>query len=290
MLKGRASNYYYQHLRGCDYKFVQMVNMTRSHFETEEFSQEYLTKWRETTLNRVIREYREKSKLECLQIVIDELQGIQQGLSPEYQRENNLRDQLLNARRGIKECNTALFNPARSFEGLCSQLRSSIGFTKWKNKEIIEQTENFIEKLEATIIREEDVVDTIIWDDRVNLNSKSETILRRCYICNRKGCWSTKHPKKDQYNANKEFEHNLTTTYYRSTSREEFQHLLIDSEGVEETEDVVKASEALADFNIDEEYDIYLAEMGEIDGIETVTILNDRSAFHAITKEDIFIN
>ncbi|KAI0994350.1 hypothetical protein K3495_g13832 [Podosphaera aphanis] len=122
MLKGRASNYYYQHLRGRDYTFVQMVNMTRSHFETEEFRQEYLTKWRETTLTRVIRDYPDKSKLECLQIVIDELQRIQQGLSPDYQRENNLRDQLLNACRGIKECNMALFNPARSFEGLCSRL------------------------------------------------------------------------------------------------------------------------------------------------------------------------
>ncbi|KAI0994430.1 hypothetical protein K3495_g13752, partial [Podosphaera aphanis] len=112
---------------------------------------------------------------------------------------------------------------------------------------------------------------------------------KRCYICKRKGCWSTKHSKKDQYNAYKEFEHNLTNTYNRSTSREEFQHLLIDSEGVEEIEDVVETSEALADLNINEEYDNYLAEMGEINGIETVAILNDQSAFHAITKEDIFI-
>ena len=67
-----------------------MVNMIRSHFETEEFRQEYLTKWRETTLIRVIREYPEKSKLECRQTVIDELQRIQHGLSPDYQRENNL--------------------------------------------------------------------------------------------------------------------------------------------------------------------------------------------------------
>lgn len=79
-----------------------------------------------TILIRNICKYPVKSKLECLQITIDELQQIQQDLSTKYHRKNNLRYQHLNACRGIKKCNMALFRTTRMFDGICSQLRSSI--------------------------------------------------------------------------------------------------------------------------------------------------------------------
>jgi hypothetical protein len=38
----------------------------------------------------------------------------------------------------------------------------------------------------------------------------------------------------------------------------------------------------------DTPYDNYLTELGEINGIQTVSILNDQSVYHAFTKNDIF--
>jgi hypothetical protein len=127
MLKGRASNFYYDKIAGRSYDFDTMVDMTKAHFETEENHQKYLSEWRETTLLRTITENPGKSRLECFQIMVDKLQKVQRGLSKDYQYEHNLRDQVINACRGVEECNLALYKPAGTFEGVCAELRSAIG-------------------------------------------------------------------------------------------------------------------------------------------------------------------
>jgi hypothetical protein len=127
MLKGRASNFYYDKLSGRSYDFQTMINLTRAHFETEENHQKYLSEWRETTLLRMISENPDKSRLECFQLTVDKLQKVQRGLTKEYQYEHNLRDQVINACRGVEECNLALYKPSPTFEEICAELRSAIG-------------------------------------------------------------------------------------------------------------------------------------------------------------------
>jgi len=104
-----------------------MINLTKAHFETEENHQKYLSEWRETTLLYTISENPGKSKLECFQLTVDKLQKVQRGLTKEYQYEHNLRDQVINACRGVEECNLALYKPSPTFEGVCAELRSAIG-------------------------------------------------------------------------------------------------------------------------------------------------------------------
>jgi hypothetical protein len=77
MLKDRAAHFYYDKLSGRSYDFLTMVNMMRAHFETEENRQFYMSEWRETTLTFVVMKNPTKSKLECLQIMIDKLEKIQ---------------------------------------------------------------------------------------------------------------------------------------------------------------------------------------------------------------------
>lgn len=130
MLKGRAEVFYFERLSRStvrDYDFNYMVERTRKHFETEENRQEYMAEWRETTLPSMTAKHPTKNKLECLQLVIDKLCVIQRGLSLVYQTEYNLRDQIINACRGVKECDLALYKPARTFEGVCAELRSAVG-------------------------------------------------------------------------------------------------------------------------------------------------------------------
>jgi hypothetical protein len=94
--------------------------MTKAHFETEEARQKYLSEWREATLLRTIAENPAKSRLECLQLTIDKLQKVQRGLGPEYQYDSSIRDQIINACRGVEECSLALYKPAPTFEGVCA--------------------------------------------------------------------------------------------------------------------------------------------------------------------------
>lgn len=129
MLIGKASEFYYDKIAGRLYNFIQMVEMTRLHFETEERRQKYLSEWRETTLLRTILKNPGKSRLECLEIVLDKLRTTQRGLSTGYQFEHRLRDQALNACRGVTGCSLALFKPAATFEGLCADLRAAINTT-----------------------------------------------------------------------------------------------------------------------------------------------------------------
>lgn len=127
MLKGRASSFYYNKISGRNMDWNTAVTMMRSHFETEENRQLYLSLWRETTLLRTIQANPSKSRLDCLQLLLDQLQKIQRGLGDGYQSDHTLRDQAINACRGVKECSLALYKPASTYEGVCAELRSAIG-------------------------------------------------------------------------------------------------------------------------------------------------------------------
>ncbi|RDW58865.1 hypothetical protein BP6252_13341 [Coleophoma cylindrospora] len=126
MLRGKAVDFYYKHICGRKLTFAKMVQDTKSHFETEERRLKYLLEWRETTLHDVIRDNPTKTKLECLNILFDKLCTAQLAMPQHYQNENSLRDQILNACRGIKECSFACYKPAPTFQGLCADLRSAV--------------------------------------------------------------------------------------------------------------------------------------------------------------------
>lgn len=65
----------------------------------------YLTEWKTTHLSRIISENPDKSKLDCLQILFDKLQALQYGLAEDYTKEYDMRDQLINACRGVQSVN-----------------------------------------------------------------------------------------------------------------------------------------------------------------------------------------
>ncbi|KIM93290.1 hypothetical protein OIDMADRAFT_71369, partial [Oidiodendron maius Zn] len=207
MLSGRALDFYYNRLSNREYDFDTMVRMTRTHFETEENRQLYWAEWRETTFSRVITENPTKNRLECLQLLFDKLQKIQRGMSEVYQTEHNLRDMIINACRGVEECELALYKPANTFEGVCSELQSAVGTAMRRKRQ-----DQFITEDNAQYDQN--------WTDRTyggrgryqgRGGSSSRGSSRRgsfrgghnkggdnsrqkkCYVCERIGCWSSKH-------------------------------------------------------------------------------------------------
>lgn len=127
MLKGRAHQFYYDHLAERNLSFDDMIRRTKDFFHTAENQQLYLQEWRSTTLQNVIVQNPDKSLPQNLEHLIDKLQKIQRGLSTDYQGDYNLRDQLVSACQGVPACKMVLLKPVATFESVASDLRNAIG-------------------------------------------------------------------------------------------------------------------------------------------------------------------
>jgi hypothetical protein len=117
---------------------------------------------------------------------------------------------------------------------------------------------------------------------------------KKCYICKKPGCWSTKHTPDERRQAYDLFKQK---SQYPNTSQAYYQSFLAHYEGLEDLIDdkvdnaVDEDEQLIAEWENSEkwlELDTYTTELGEIDGRETVQILANQAAFHAVTKTDVF--
>lgn len=85
-------------------------------------------------MTRTINKNPGKALSKNLQLTIDTLHKIYRGLPEEYQGHAViLRDQLINACRGVKVCAPALFKPAPTFKGVCLDLRNAVSNAELSN-------------------------------------------------------------------------------------------------------------------------------------------------------------
>jgi hypothetical protein len=213
MLKGRALAFYYKHIQGKMLDFDTMVQLIRADFENDETHQAYLLEWRETTFPRIISENPDKTRSECLKLLFQKLETIQTAL-PDHQGDQALRDQVILACRGVPECSLALFQPGKTYTSICAQLRSAVATAmRTTPQSQFPQEEN-----EA------------MWTDRTyrgqgnyrgrgtgmhggfrtrsnqrGNNTGNETREKKCYICNKPNCWSTKHTPSERKQAYERF-------------------------------------------------------------------------------------
>jgi hypothetical protein len=308
MLKGRASAFYYDRLAASNLNFTQMIHETRCHFETEENKQFYLAEWRETTFPRIIAANPGVSRLECLQKLFDKLQTIQRGLSGSYQEDLSLRDQVISACRGVGECNYALYNPASTYEGVCWQLRSAVG-TAVRSQEMSQFTNHPSDHHDRDL-HDHNWTDRTYggrgrsrgFDQRRSRGREGPRSFRndrdrpkKCYVCGKPGCWSTRHSMDERKDAYDRFRQTVRNVGSRNDSSAHFQTFLAEYEGAEElaSEPMDEASQMIMDMELEEGYDVidtgqFFTEFGEIDGIRTIECLNDQSVFHSVTKTDVF--
>jgi hypothetical protein len=308
MLKDKASDFYYDKIAGRSYDFRTMVDLMRSHFETEENRQKYLSEWRETTLMSMISKNPDKSKLECLELMLNKLRTAQRGLTIQYQNENSLRDQVLNACRGIEECNLALFKPAPTFEGLCADLRSAIGQTV-RTKEVA----LFFEEAKHQYWTDRTYGGTKgRFPSRTNIRGRGKETFRgrgtfrgtsardpdqKCFVCKQTGCWSTHHSDEERKQAYDKYKDQMLTDWEVLT-KEDLQSFLAEYEGTPDRQEIgdqtpeqwtvsLNVSESLyRDPNL--EHSHFLTESGQVDGLKTVSLLQDQTVAHIITRNDMF--
>jgi hypothetical protein len=255
MLKDRAEQFYYDHLAERNLRFDEMVRQTKEFFHTVENRQLYLQEWRSTTYQRVIQSNPEKDLSQCLEIVIDKLQKIHKRLSSNYQADYNLAEQLINACQGVEACTPVLMKPAASFESVASDLRSAVGIHMRCKREVSKQYNTaYDDYYEA-----DDTGYDQYWVDRRyeggrprgrggfrggsrdgfrggsrgsydNNGHRNNNTNKKCFVCGKPGCWSTKHPlseRRPRQNHWRRFmqEHGQNDT--------DFASFLIDYEGVD---------------------------------------------------------
>jgi hypothetical protein len=192
------------------------------------------------------------------------------------------------------------------FEGICAELRSAIG-TAMRSREA-----------KSTFTTQLDVDDKYEygqhWTDRTyggrgrgrgrslgsyrgrggstsqhyGGNKRTGFQQKRCHVCDKPGCWSTKHTVEERKRAYEKFRQHASYTLEEEATPEYYNSFLAQYEGIEGIDDT---TEQFMSMSIDDapytSYGGYITELGEIDGIKTVSILNDHSAYHAFTRDDM---
>ncbi|KAI0998773.1 hypothetical protein K3495_g9424 [Podosphaera aphanis] len=121
-----------------------------------------------------------------------------------------------------------------------------------------------------------------------NTRSLEHQRKKRCYVCNKTGCWSNKHPTSERKSAYERYRQSaLITNTDPSTGG--FQYFLVEFEGTElDSSDNDEIQQLVTELEIEDVGENYFTEFGPINGTSVITDLHDQSAFHVITGIDRF--
>ncbi|KAI0994965.1 hypothetical protein K3495_g13216, partial [Podosphaera aphanis] len=206
--------------------------------------------------------------------------------------------------------------PADTFEGVCGELRSSIATYERSKQQ------------QSTFAAEDYELDHHWTDriyrgrgtyQGRKFNNNSQSYHRRkegfqdkggdfkrpnhqkkCFVCRKVGCWSNKHPSEERRRAYEKF-----CQYSEGTNLNNFDQFLFEFEGLDtgiETSSDTEVQTLIKGLTIEEEEEEefqgkdfsqrnnnqFFTEMGAVDGIRVLSMLDDQAARHSFTKEDEF--
>ncbi|KAM4062780.1 hypothetical protein HRG_007600 [Hirsutella rhossiliensis] len=240
ILTKRAKNFFV-HQVSRDSTFAEMYQKMKQHFDTEVNRQQYHTDWTSINFTQLRKESPEKPLCEILQALLDKLQLCQRALGNSYGGEDQLISTTIRACRGVPELEFALFVPAKTFEGLSSQLRSSLTTVSQRQPG---QPSQYLQDQ-----------DQFFTDRRYQHPAdKRKKWTKRCYVCGKEGCFSTKHPDDERKRAKERYLRERGFHGQKSSSRP-FTTFLADYEG-DPDEDQTSDS---ADDDSDDQSDSFFA-------------------------------
>ena len=267
------------------YSFEDVCNATRAYFEGPEFERAVLHRWNDVTLKGTIEKNPGKSQEDCLRIMVTELRRLQHGLDPDIRTDKTLYNKLILACRDVPACRYACYKPADTVPGLINDLRSSIiTNTPQGNLESHQFHESETEQM---------FTDRRYHSNRPNRGSSQPA--KRCFVCKKESCWSTKHTKEEQEESKQRFRASLKPRLGRTFDRNPRQYIT-EFEGEEEDDDselLNEVHEALIAANIDdfdciEPTEAFLTSFGPIEAKDATNItatLAERSFAHALTAD-----
>ena len=224
MLKGLALDYFYSNLEDQEHlSFDDVCKSIQNHFEGEEYQRTIQTKWESTNLLSIIKktEGEGKSTEDCLYLLIKELTHLKHGLDPEFRTDKNFRNKLITACRGIPACEYACYNPADTPSGFINQLKSSIS-TYEHNHGLGSGITSAIPNTLFTDRRYHKQYGDYQSNqphnkprDNPQRNSRGKGN-KRCFVCQKENCWSTRHSKEERDEATKQFRNRLHRRFDRN--------------------------------------------------------------------------
>ncbi|KAI0996916.1 hypothetical protein K3495_g11267, partial [Podosphaera aphanis] len=211
MLKGSAREYYHMYLLSEELSFDEMIIRIKTHFETAERQRLMMSKWRNITLRRTIEQNPSKSKAECFEMIVLQLRKVQLGLPDRFRGDLSLRDAMIDAVRDIRECSLACYKPAATFEALCADIRASIATEEYfKNNASLPASKS------SYPLSPEHIHHQLYTDHRYGggkMKQKeyytSSRNSKKCFVCKKEGCWSSKHTPDEKNKAFKAFKERL---------------------------------------------------------------------------------
>ncbi|KAL2285921.1 hypothetical protein FJTKL_07413 [Diaporthe vaccinii] len=269
MLKGRARTYMIQHINRQD-TFATAYQKMKARFNTAANHQDYHTDWNTITFTGLQHKHPDKDKAEILQILINKLTLYSRALGYNKYSDQHLRDNVLRAIKGIPEFTFALIAPHSSTEALYSSLRAALQAAKYQgtssafnvvaedddhdDQYYTDRRYNGRRRGNPNNPRDRGPPDRRDhgnnrgntrnysdngyrrnnrggYNDRRNNNNASRNN-KRCYVCGKTGCWSTRYPPEERWR--------LRNTYFtmqeqlgKEPTNSEYAAFIADYEGLD---------------------------------------------------------
>ncbi|KAI0998883.1 hypothetical protein K3495_g9316 [Podosphaera aphanis] len=214
----------------------------------------------------------------------------------------------------------ALYSPAATFEGVVAQIRNAL-YTEEQQPNVLDKflatssaqslgtDQNYIEhKYQGGRATGNPYVKSFSQNNKghpqkTRLNDFRSSRQKKCYICDKSGCWSTSHSPAERRAAFSRFSER---PYFKKRPAivVKYQSFWAEWEGVRDMIEIEKQDKvdqfliemdnsvnnydevACQDKNYDNEY--FLRELGPANPFELVSYLTNQSTLHLITAQDIF--
>jgi hypothetical protein len=302
MLKGLALDYYYANVTSSKnaFTFDDVCTSIMSYFEGAEYKRSILNKWNNLTLKSVMGRAENDGKPmdECLQLLIKELRHLQHGLGPALRTDDFIHNKLVNACQEVPACQYACFKPSETLAGLINDLKSSIAtYQKAHSTESSFPTESTTLFTDRRYHRNfqprtnQDRGQRRGYQDRRNQGQGRTE--KKCFVCQKEGCWSTKHSRDEREDAKRKFKNRFS-----GQMNKRIDQYIAEYEGLEDEDDqdtdgeLTKEMEALMiDFpsflsppDKDENAEAFITTFGPMENPELLTTdLVNRSFSHYLT-------
>src|SRR6266516_5383117 len=285
ILTSRAEEYYLHYVERND-DFATAYAKIKNQFDTNVNHNQYYTDWTSTTFAKTRQQNPDKDLYEVRRTMLDKMQLCQRALGAGFAGENNLRTAVINACRGVRELEHALFKPALNCEELFADLRSSIEthLSRTTAQQMItDSDEQYYLDRRYTNNRGRGGFrgNPVRGGYRGNNNNFRSNNSRgnfrhpwkkKCYVCGKEGFWSTKHTDEERRLVREQYTAHCNFT----GGNEEFSVFLTEYEGHEMDQQWLQYDED------DDSYD------SEGDGGAIVQYLTDQAVLHHLTGDDIY--
>ena len=183
-------------------------------------------------------ENEDKSTLNCFKILIKDLRDMQHGLDPNFQNEQFMQNQLIIACEEVSACRFACYKSNPTLAGQIIDLKNSItSYEKIHRSENYQMdTENFFTDRRYRgndrkfQLRQSSFRAFIPYRSRpFNPNATYNRRRKKCFVCHKKGCWSSNHTDKEKDEINIKFKNDFIKRYDRKPNQ-----YIIDFEGIPE--------------------------------------------------------